>query len=116
VDLSDSARFLDALADMGHNTRDLGHNTGAPPAVGKGKGQGGGVAVDCGAGVGRITLGLLAQRFARVDVVEPVAHLLQQARVALAPARHAGEFYQVGLEAFAAAPATYDCIWIQVEG
>ena len=74
----------------------------------------GGVAVDCGAGVGRITLGLLAQRFARVDVVEPVAHLLQQARAALAPARHAGEFYQVGLEAFAAAPATYDCIWIQV--
>ena len=105
ADLGDSARFLDALADAGYNTRQK---------LRKGHAASSSRAVDCGAGVGRITAGLLVERFTHVDVVEPVAHLLQQARAALAPTGHRGEFYEQGLEVFTAAPGSYDCIWIQV--
>jgi protein N-terminal methyltransferase len=109
TDLSDSARFLDALADAGYNTR--------AEEASKGKAQApSSRAVDCGAGVGRIAAGLLVHRFRQVDVVEPVAHLMQQAKDSLAAIGHRGELYQVSLEDFAAAPATYDCIWIQVTG
>ena len=34
------------------------------------------VAADCGAGVGRITKGLLAKHFTEVDVIEPAEHFL----------------------------------------
>lgn len=109
TDLSDSARFLDALADAGYNT--------SAKDAAKGKAQApSSRAVDCGAGVGRIAAGLLVHRFRQVDVVEPVAHLMQQAKDSLAAISHRGELYQVSLEDFTAAPATYDCIWIQVTG
>jgi protein N-terminal methyltransferase len=107
TDLIDSARFLDDLADAGYNTR-------AKDAA-KGKTQSpSSRAVDCGAGVGRIAAGLLVHRFRQVDVVEPVEHLMQQAKDSLQAIGHTGEMYQVSLEHFTAAPATYDCIWIQV--
>jgi protein N-terminal methyltransferase len=99
ADLSESAMFLDALADAGYNTRATGTMSRA---------------VDCGAGVGRITQGLLAARFGSVDVVEPVSHMMQQAKAALAAVGHSGRFYEVGLEEFAAAAGSYDCIWVQV--
>ena len=98
VDLSESAAFLDALAAQGCSTA-----AGAP----------GSRAVDCGAGVGRITAGLLMQRFGSVDVVEPVEHFLQQARADLGKLGHVGDFHLVGLEAFDAAANTYDCVWVQ---
>jgi protein N-terminal methyltransferase len=101
ADLMGSGRFLDALADAGYSTRHGGLK---------------GRAVDCGAGVGRITAGLLTARFRRVDVVEPVARMMQQAKATLATLGHRGEFHEVGLESFDAAPGSYDCIWIQVTG
>jgi hypothetical protein len=63
VDLQESAAFLEALAQQGCSTAAGAHGSRA---------------VDCGAGVGRITAGLLMHRFARVDVVEPVPHFLAQ--------------------------------------
>ncbi len=98
LDLTESASFLDALAAQGCST-----STGSASSR----------AVDCGAGVGRITGGMLMQRFARVDVVEPVEHFLAQARVNLGQRGHVGDFHLVGLESFDAAPSTYDCVWVQ---
>ena len=98
MDLSESALFLDALAAQGCSTA-----PGSPASC----------AVDCGAGVGRVTAGLLMQRFGRVDVVEPVHHFLEQARADLGALGHHGQLYQVGLEAFDAPGNTYDCIWVQ---
>ena len=98
MDLTESASVLDALAAQGCST-----SPGNPASC----------AVDCGAGVGRVTAGLLMQRFGRVDVVEPVQHFLQQARADLGARGHRGELHQVGLEAFDAPANTYDCIWVQ---
>jgi protein N-terminal methyltransferase len=98
VDLSESSSFLDALASEGFRT-----DPGDPESR----------AVDCGAGVGRITGGLLMQRFAVVDVVEPVQHFIARAREDLGQLGHRGDFLQVGLESFDAAPNSYDCVWVQ---
>lgn len=68
---------------------------------------------DCGAGIGRITKGMLSKHFAVVDLVEPVESFLNQARVNLGEG-HQGRFLQVGLEDFQPEPETYDCVWIQV--
>ena len=107
MDLTESAGFLDALAAAA--------GLGKGGAAGSGTQQGGADtrAVDCGAGVGRITAGLLMQRFAAVDVVEPVHHFIAQARTDLGRLGHRGEFHQIGLEAFSAGANTYDCVWVQ---
>jgi hypothetical protein len=98
LDLTESASFLDALAALGCSTS---------------AGSAGSRAVDCGAGVGRITGGMLMQRFAAVDVVEPVEHFIAQARADLGQRGHVGDFHLVGLEAFDAPRNTYDCVWVQ---
>eukprot|EP00899_Mesostigma_viride_P004956 jgi/Mesvir1/14461/Mv05172-RA.2 len=43
------------------------------------------VALDCGAGIGRVTQQFLLHRFAEVDLVEPVAHFLKAAEASLRP-------------------------------
>lgn len=76
-------------------------------------------AVDCGAGVGRVSEQLLLRVFATVDVLEPSGHLIAKARTALAAAAAAGsrgapgEFFQAGLQAFHPEPGRYDVIWVQ---
>uniref|UniRef100_A0A7S0YQQ1 Alpha N-terminal protein methyltransferase 1 n=1 Tax=Polytomella parva TaxID=51329 RepID=A0A7S0YQQ1_9CHLO len=82
------------------------------------------VALDCGAGVGRVTRELLLQLFQEVDLLEPSAHLLDSARTNLidnrsrikAPARNrAVHFFCEGLQEhdFSQHPGRYHCIWIQ---
>jgi protein N-terminal methyltransferase len=84
------------------------------------------VAVDCGAGVGRVTGGLLLKHFATVDLLEPSRHLLDAAvsdlkkRAAEFPEGHAvGRVICAGLQDFdpASAPEEqgprYDCVWVQ---
>lgn len=96
------------------------------------------VVTDCGAGVGRVTQELLLRHFTIVDLVEPSAHLLQQAQANLAaasgtafPREHAlGTVHQCGLQHFDPQPLRYadylvllliqphaahryDCIWVQ---
>lgn len=79
-------------------------------------------AVDCGAGVGRVTQELLLHYFDTVDLLEPSCHLLDKARknIKLAVAgrnypdgHEAGEFLSLGLQQFDPAPQRYDCIWVQ---
>ncbi|XP_027770524.1 alpha N-terminal protein methyltransferase 1 isoform X4 [Solanum pennellii] len=43
------------------------------------------VTLDCGSGIGRITKNLLIRYFNEVDLLEPVSHFLESARVNLAP-------------------------------
>jgi protein N-terminal methyltransferase len=97
------------------------------------------VAVDCGAGVGRVTGGLLLRHFAEVDLLEPSRHLLDtavrdlKARAADYPEGHkVGRVLCQGLQDFdptssggegveggeggeggEAGPRRYDCIWVQ---
>ena len=46
-----------------------------------------GVALDCGAGIGRVSAGVLLPRFASVDLLEPSAAFLETARSTLPPSR-----------------------------
>jgi len=80
-------------------------------------------ALDCGAGVGRVTQELLLDYFDEVDLVEPVVKLLEAAKTNLITTRssahpaghHAREFFAKGLQELdqELAPLTYDVIWIQ---
>jgi protein N-terminal methyltransferase len=86
------------------------------------------VALDCGAGVGRVSKEFLLHHFHEVDLVEPSAHLLEAARKdlcgggsssktttkpAFPPSHKAVGFFQQGLESFDPAPGRYDVIWVQ---
>lgn len=73
--------------------------------------------VDCGAGIGRITLGLLSKVADVTDIVEPVQKFTKQISEghdfkALREAGKIGDIYNVGLEAWSP-EHTYDIIWIQ---
>lgn len=73
-------------------------------------------AVDCGAGIGRITAGLLSKECAIVDVVEPVAKFAAAAAAAgatMAGTGRVGETFVVGLEEWKPAVRRYDLIWNQ---
>mmetsp|Transcript_12767 Transcript_12767/g.21666 ORF Transcript_12767/g.21666 Transcript_12767/m.21666 type:complete len:269 (+) Transcript_12767:122-928(+) len=80
------------------------------------------VALDCGAGVGRITDQFLLRRFYEVDLVEPLKHFLDEAEKQLTfdPSKpkpgHVGRavnYFCEPLETFVPAPGRYDVIWIQ---
>ena len=66
-------------------------------------------AIDCGAGIGRITKQTLLQRFAHVDLLEPASSLIAEAQRQLPTVRR---FYQEGLQEFEF-ETKYDCIWVQ---
>lgn len=85
-----------------------------------------GRALDVGAGVGRVTEELLLQSFESVDLLEPIAHFLDAARVRLravcakrASFRRAPErrryvdFIAEPAQEFTPREMYYDCIWIQ---
>ena len=66
-------------------------------------------ALDCGAGIGRITkTTLLPAGFKAVDLLEPAPALLDEAKRHVPEARN---FYCAGLQEFAF-PTRYDCLWI----
>lgn len=79
------------------------------------------VALDCGAGVGRVSKDLLLRYFQVVDLVEPSQHLLSQAETDLKspkaklPKGHCvGNLFCCGLQDFQFTEShRYDCIWIQ---
>lgn len=79
------------------------------------------VALDCGAGVGRVSENLLLHHFQEVDLVEPSEHLLKAAQQRLCgsspkpfPKGHrAVGFFQMGLQDFKPEPQRYDVIWVQ---
>ena len=79
-------------------------------APGKGR------ALDCGAGIGRITRYLLKRHYKNVDLVEQNKKFLEKATEILCQdgnndTKH--EFFCCGLQNFTPKPETYDLIWCQ---
>lgn len=72
-----------------------------------------GRALDCGAGIGRVTRDVLSKLALKVDLVELVPKYVAQARVELASEPRMGEFFTASLQDFDPARAHYDLIWIQ---
>lgn len=72
-------------------------------------------ALDCGAGIGRISKHLLLPLFDRVDMLEQCERFVQKAKEYIGPRlfRKVGNIFAVGLEEFASDGTTYDVIWIQ---
>ncbi|CAH1109115.1 unnamed protein product [Psylliodes chrysocephalus] len=71
-------------------------------------------ALDCGAGIGRISKFLLTETFEKVDMVEQNEDFLQQAKQYLGPkVDKIGNFYPEGLQNFQPETGKYDVIWIQ---
>lgn len=92
-DLRESRRFLEQLGTM---------------AAAPGRGS----AMDCGAGIGRVTGGLLVHLFDRVDVVEQDERLLATARTELTDQR-VERFVCSSLQQLEPEHGRYDVIWIQ---
>ena len=66
-------------------------------------------ALDCGAGIGRITKDTLQPVFANVDLLEPSKVQIDKAREYVPEVRN---FYQMGLQELQY-ERKYDCVWIQ---
>jgi len=70
-------------------------------------------ALDCGAGIGRISKHLLTRHFQKVDLVEQDRHFLDKARQYLGDNKRIGDMFCIGLQDFNPQPGTYDVIWCQ---
>ncbi|XP_017878265.1 N-terminal Xaa-Pro-Lys N-methyltransferase 1 isoform X1 [Ceratina calcarata] len=71
-------------------------------------------ALDCGAGIGRITKNLLLNHFKHVDLVEQNSNFLEVAKSCLKSyASRIGNYYPTGLQNFCFATKKYDVIWCQ---
>lgn len=71
-------------------------------------------ALDCGAGIGRITKNLLIKHFKRIDLVEQNPKFLEVAKISLEnyPSR-IDQYYPIGLQDFCPVANKYDVIWCQ---
>lgn len=71
-------------------------------------------ALDCGAGIGRITKNVLANYFECVDLVEQDENFARKASEYLGAANpRIGTMFNVGLQDFDPTESTYDVIWCQ---
>jgi len=70
-------------------------------------------ALDCGAGIGRVTKHLLSKHFETVDLVEQDEHFLEKAKSYLEGVSSVGNLYCAGLQNFKFTQDTYDVIWFQ---
>ncbi|KAL5499393.1 hypothetical protein EMCRGX_G010796 [Ephydatia muelleri] len=72
-------------------------------------------ALDCGAGIGRVSKLLLLPLFSEVDLEEQNPAFLEKARVYLKAetVAHVKNYYAVGLQDFTPPEAWYDVIWVQ---
>ncbi|XP_042333741.1 N-terminal Xaa-Pro-Lys N-methyltransferase 1 [Sceloporus undulatus] len=71
-------------------------------------------ALDCGAGIGRITKRLLLPLFKTVDMVDVTEDFLNKARSYLGEeGRRVRNYFCCGLQDFSPEPSAYDVIWIQ---
>ncbi len=72
-------------------------------------------ALDCGAGIGRITKHLLQRHFGQVDLVEQNQKFLDQANKYLGPqvVKKVGRLFCSGLQDFEPEKGAYDLIWCQ---
>lgn len=71
-------------------------------------------ALDCGAGIGRITKRLLLPLFGVVDMVDVTEDFLVKAKTYLGEeGKRVRNFFCCGLQDFSPEPQSYDVIWIQ---
>jgi len=93
ADLTTSAQFLAPLVKEGMGTE---------------------LAVDCGAGIGRISKGLLLNVFDKVEMVDTCSEHLESAKEYMGPLfERVSAQHCTGLEDFTPPEAHYDCVWIQ---
>ena len=80
-----------------------------------GAGQTGtGCALDCGAGIGRITKRVLLPLFSTVDLVDVTQEFLDKAKTYLEEeSQRVGNFFCCGLQDFVPGSGRYDVVWIQ---
>lgn len=84
-----------------------------PLKEGEGK-TGRGCALDCGAGIGRITKRLLLPLFNTVDLVDVTQEFLDKAKAYLGEeSKRVGNYFCSGLQDFVPESGRYDVIWIQ---
>ncbi|AIO00321.1 hypothetical protein LPMP_300880 [Leishmania panamensis] len=89
VDIKGSRSFIESLPDRGINR-----------------------ALDCGAGIGRIAKNLLTKLYATTDLLEPVEHMLEEAKRELS-GMPVGKFILASMETATLPSNTYDLIVIQ---
>lgn len=94
LDIQASANFLRLLFNY-------------KPAPGKNR------ALDCGAGIGRVSKNLLMNEFSKVDLVEQDEKFCTKARATLESSGRLGEIYNIGLQDFEDNGKKYDIIWSQ---
>ncbi|XP_027983047.2 N-terminal Xaa-Pro-Lys N-methyltransferase 1 isoform X1 [Eptesicus fuscus] len=71
-------------------------------------------ALDCGAGIGRITKRLLLPLFRAVDLVDVTEDFLAKAKTYLGEeGKRVRNYFCCGLQDFSPEPSSYDVIWIQ---
>ncbi|XP_030063716.1 N-terminal Xaa-Pro-Lys N-methyltransferase 1 [Microcaecilia unicolor] len=96
IDINSSKRFLQKFFRDGPN------KTGTSCAL------------DCGAGIGRITKRLLLPIFKMVDMVDVTEDFLIKAKTYLGEeSKRIGNFFCSGLQDFTPEPNHYDVIWVQ---
>ncbi|XP_023209798.1 N-terminal Xaa-Pro-Lys N-methyltransferase 1-B-like isoform X2 [Centruroides sculpturatus] len=96
IDIQASARFLNTFLQDKKNP--LGHSR----------------AIDCGAGIGRITKHFLLKIFDIVDMVEQSQRFLDHAREYIgSEANRVDKLICCGLQDFVPEPNTYDVVWCQ---
>ena len=71
-----------------------------------------GYALDCGAGIGRVTKGLLLKKFDTVDLLEPIAKYIEKAKH-FVDSPQAKEFFECSLQEFEFPQGRYDVVWAQ---
>lgn len=83
--------------------------------LGEGEGQtGAGCALDCGAGIGRISKRLLLPLFRTVDLVDVTQEFLDKAKTYLGDdSKRVGNYFCCGLQDFVPESGRYDVVWIQ---
>lgn len=69
-------------------------------------------ALDCGAGIGRVSKNLLMPLFAKVDLVEQDEHFAKTAKD-YCKSEKLGKIYNMGLQKFTPEEGKYDLIWSQ---
>lgn len=70
-------------------------------------------ALDCGAGIGRVSKGLLCPLFAAVDLVEQNPAYVERAREVLADSDSVRCFFAEGLQTFRPDSDRYSVVWVQ---
>ena len=107
ADLKASRRFLDELLPSAEAEEEGGGAAAAAAPVIDG------VALDCGAGIGRVSEAVLLPRFRLVELLEAEPSFLEAARASL-PAARVQAMHASGLQQFApAAGVAYAAVWVQ---